>query len=119
MTQDGTFPETNERAVDAMIMMGNSVDECAQPETYANGDEVVHWSCPTVLAAGEVREETGERARTRPATSTRLPRVVSSVPTQRSTFPRSARTGQYGNLGLIVSRASSYSEKLLTKREVT
>ena len=46
MVEDRALPETDERAVDPMIVVGDVVDESAQPEPKADGDDVVHLSCP-------------------------------------------------------------------------
>lgn len=47
MPEDGALPEADERAVQSMIVVCEGVDECAQTESYADGDEVVHLSCQT------------------------------------------------------------------------
>ena len=49
MSKDRALPKTDKGAVDAVIMMGEGVDESAQPKPYADGEEAVHGSCPTRL----------------------------------------------------------------------
>ena len=51
MTKDGALPQTDEGAVDSMIVVCDDVDECAQPESYADGEDVVHWSWASSLRA--------------------------------------------------------------------
>ena len=81
MAEDGALPETDEGAVDPMVVVGDGVDESAESEPKANCDEVVHGSCPERRG---VSRALGERQRLRP----RPGRGPFPPPSWLSIFPR-------------------------------